>query len=118
MSWPERFVQDHKRQTDYAIHHACTQLASDPSAFEKFREMLTCARKRAPRLFEAPVSDWASPRCRRARQSVSIQRRAHSPSGRLGGYIIILAACGLVVGVPPYLQLQSPGISCFFVVCD
>jgi hypothetical protein len=57
MSWSERFVQDHKRQTDCAIHRACTQLASDPSAFEKFREMLTCARKRAPRLFEAPVSD-------------------------------------------------------------
>jgi hypothetical protein len=57
MSWSERYVQDHKRRTDCAIHRACTQLASDPSAFKKFQEMLTCARKRAPHLFEAPVSD-------------------------------------------------------------
>jgi hypothetical protein len=57
MSWSERYVQDHKRRTDCAIHRACAQLASDPPAFEKFQEMLTCARKRAPRLFEAPVSD-------------------------------------------------------------
>ncbi len=57
MSWSERYVQDHKRQTDCALHRACVQLASDPPAFKKFQEMLTCARKRAPRLFEAPVSD-------------------------------------------------------------
>jgi PcfJ-like protein len=57
MSWSERYVQDHKRQTDCAIHRACAQLASDPPAFEKFHEILTCARKRAPRLFEAPVSN-------------------------------------------------------------
>ena len=57
MSWSERYVQDHKRRTDCAIHRACAQLASDPPTFKKFHEMLTCARKRAPRLFEAPVSD-------------------------------------------------------------
>ncbi|NYF78556.1 PcfJ domain-containing protein [Granulicella arctica] len=57
MSWSERYVQDHRRQTDCAIHRACAQLVSDPSAFNKFQEMLTCARTRAPRLFEAPVSD-------------------------------------------------------------
>ena len=57
MSWSERYVQDHKRQTDCAIHRACAQLASDPPAFKKFQEMLTCARKRAQSLFEAPVSD-------------------------------------------------------------
>jgi hypothetical protein len=56
MTWSERFVQDHKRHTDRAIHRACAQLASDPPAFEKFQEMLICTRKRAPRLFEAPVS--------------------------------------------------------------
>jgi hypothetical protein len=55
MSWPERFVQDHKRQTDCAIHRACTQLASDPPVLKKFHELLSCARKRAARLFEAPV---------------------------------------------------------------
>jgi hypothetical protein len=57
MSWSERYVQDHKRRTDCAIHRACAQLASDPPTFKKFQEMLTCARKLAPRLFEAPVSD-------------------------------------------------------------
>ena len=57
MSWSERHVQDHKRRTDCAIHSVCAQLASDPSTFKKFYEMLDCARKRAPRLFEAPVSD-------------------------------------------------------------
>lgn len=54
MSWSERYVQDHKRRTDCAIHRACVQLASDPPAFKKFQEMLACARKGAPRLFEAP----------------------------------------------------------------
>ena len=61
MSWPERYVQDHKRRTDCAIHRAFTQLASDPSTFKKFQEILTCARKRAPRLFDAPVSDGRHP---------------------------------------------------------
>lgn len=61
MSWSERFVRDHKRQTDCAIHRACAQLASDPPVFEKFDEMLSCARKRAVRLFEAPVSDGRHP---------------------------------------------------------
>jgi hypothetical protein len=57
MSWSERYVQDHRRRTDCAIHRACAQLASDPPVFKKFQEMLTCAQERAPRLFEAPVSD-------------------------------------------------------------
>ena len=56
MSWPELSVQDHKRRTDRAIHRAFAQLDYDPLTFKKFQEMLTCARKRAPRLFEAPVS--------------------------------------------------------------
>jgi hypothetical protein len=57
MSWSEHYVQDHRRRTGCAIHRACAQLASNPFAFEKFQEMLHCARKQAPRLFEAPVSD-------------------------------------------------------------
>jgi hypothetical protein len=56
MSWSERYVQDHRRRTDCAIHDACSQLAADPSTFKKFQEMLTCARARAPRLFEAPAA--------------------------------------------------------------
>ena len=55
MSWSERLVQDQRRRTDCAIHHAYAQLAFDPPVLEKFHEMLHCARKRAVRLFEAPV---------------------------------------------------------------
>ena len=61
MSWSERYVQDHRAQTDRAIHRACTRLASDPLTFTKFREMLICARRRAPRLFEAPVVNQQHP---------------------------------------------------------
>ncbi len=57
MLWSERFVRDHKRQTDRAIHRAFAQLASDPSVLETFQELLCCVRKRAVRLFEAPVFD-------------------------------------------------------------
>jgi hypothetical protein len=61
MSWSERYVQDHKRRTDCAVHRACAQLASDPPTFETFQELLTCSRKRAPCLFEAPVFDGRHP---------------------------------------------------------
>jgi hypothetical protein len=57
MSWSERYVQDHKRRTDCAIHRACARLTADPSTFKTFQEMLYCAWERAPRLFEAPVSE-------------------------------------------------------------
>ncbi len=57
MSWSERYVQDHKLRTDCAIHRAYTELASDPPAFIKFQEILTCARERSSRLFEAPVCE-------------------------------------------------------------
>jgi hypothetical protein len=57
MSWSERCVQDRRRQTDCAIHRACASLAFDPTTFIKFQELLICARRRAPRLFEAPVTD-------------------------------------------------------------
>jgi len=57
MLWSERFVRDHKRQTDCAIHRASVQLALYPAVFEKFHEILCCARKRAARLFDAPVLD-------------------------------------------------------------
>jgi hypothetical protein len=57
MLWSERFVRDHKRHTDCAVHRASVQLASDRLVFEKFHELLSCVRKRAPRLFEAPVLD-------------------------------------------------------------
>jgi hypothetical protein len=57
MSWSERCVQDHRRQTDRAIHRVCGHLAFDPPTLTKFLELLICARRRAPRLFEAPVTD-------------------------------------------------------------
>jgi|SRR5579871_295421 len=55
MSWSERFVRDHRRRTDCAIHHAYAELSFDTSVLEKFCELLHCARKRAARLFEAPI---------------------------------------------------------------
>ena len=57
MSWSERYVQDNRKRTDRAIHRACNHLASDPPTFARFQELLTCSRTRAPRLFEAPVTD-------------------------------------------------------------
>lgn len=57
MSWSERRVQDHRRQTDRAIHRAFGPLACDPPTFAKFQELLICARTRAPRLFDSPVVD-------------------------------------------------------------
>jgi hypothetical protein len=53
----ERFVRNHKRQTDCALHRAYSRLASDPLVFEKFHALLHCARSRAPRLLEAPIVD-------------------------------------------------------------
>ncbi len=61
MSWSELSVQGHRRRTDCAIHRACAQLATDPSAFNTFQELLLCARQRAPRLFEAPVAGGRHP---------------------------------------------------------
>jgi hypothetical protein len=55
MLWSERSVRDHRRQTDCAIHNAYVELAADSPVSEKFHELLDCARKRAVRLFEAPV---------------------------------------------------------------
>lgn len=61
MSWPELSVRHHKQQTDCAISRAYLQLASDPPALEKFRELLNCTRQRANRLFEAPVQHGHHP---------------------------------------------------------
>lgn len=55
MSWSERYVRDHRAQTDRAIHCACESLASDSNIFKKFQELLIGARRAAPRLFESPV---------------------------------------------------------------
>jgi hypothetical protein len=55
MTWSERIVRGHRRRTDYAIHDAFVKLATDAAALETFEEILYCVRKRAPRLFDAPV---------------------------------------------------------------
>lgn len=57
MSSAECFVRHLKRQTDRAISAAFVRLAGDPSAQACFSELLHCARRRAPRLLEAPVLD-------------------------------------------------------------
>lgn len=55
MSWPERFVRHHKRQTDRAIRRAYARLATNTPAVAKFDELLHYTRNRAARLLEAPV---------------------------------------------------------------
>jgi hypothetical protein len=61
MSWSERSVRYHKRQTDCAIHCAYTRLATDALAVAKFNELLRCVRNRAARLLEAPVLNGHHP---------------------------------------------------------
>jgi hypothetical protein len=61
MSWSERSVRYHKQQTDYAIRGAYARLATDVAAAEGFNELLHCARKRAPRLLEAPAFNGHHP---------------------------------------------------------
>jgi hypothetical protein len=57
MSWSERSVRYHKRQTDCVIHQAYARLATDTPAVAKFDELLHYARNRAARLLDAPVLD-------------------------------------------------------------
>ncbi len=61
MSWSERSVRYHKRQTDCAISHAYARLAGDALAVAKFHELLHCVRNRAARLLEASVLDGHHP---------------------------------------------------------
>ena len=61
MSWSERSVRYHKRQTDCAIRHAYARLSNDAPVAEKFHELLHFARNRAARLLEAPVCDGHHP---------------------------------------------------------
>jgi len=53
----DRHGRHHKRQVDLAISGAYSRLAGDPHARSAFAELLTCARMRAPSIFQAPVID-------------------------------------------------------------
>lgn len=55
MSWSGLHVRNHKRETDCAIHSAYSRFAATPAILEAFHELVSCARKKAPRLFEAPI---------------------------------------------------------------
>ena len=61
MSWSERSVRYHKRQTDSAIRHAYARLATDAPGVAIFDELLHYARNRAARLLEAPVLNGHHP---------------------------------------------------------
>jgi hypothetical protein len=61
MSWSERSVRYHKRQTDCAIRHGYARLATDAPAVAKFHELLYYVRNRAARLLEAPVLNGQHP---------------------------------------------------------
>ena len=54
MTWSERSVRYHKRQTDCAIRRAYARLAPDAPAVARFGELLHFVRNRAGRLLEAP----------------------------------------------------------------
>jgi hypothetical protein len=61
MSWSERSVRYHKQQTDCAIHHAYSRLATNEPAAAIFHELLYHVRNRGPRLLEAPVFNGHHP---------------------------------------------------------
>jgi hypothetical protein len=61
MSWSERSVRYHKRQTDCVIRHTYAGLATDAPAVAKFHELLHYARNRAARLLDGPVLDGHHP---------------------------------------------------------
>ena len=61
MSWSERSVRYHKRQTDCALRHAYARFATDAPGVAIFDELLHYVRNRAPRLLEAPVVNGHHP---------------------------------------------------------
>ena len=61
MSPVERFVRHHHRQTDRAISAAFARLDADPRARAVFVELLDVARRRARRLFDAPLGGTRHP---------------------------------------------------------
>ncbi len=61
MSSAERFVRHHKQQTDRAISQAYARLAASPLASGTFHELVHGVRKRAPRLFDAPIVNLHHP---------------------------------------------------------
>ena len=61
MSWSERSVRYHKRQTDCAIRQAYARLATDEFAAAKFHELMHHVRNRAARLLEVPVLNGHHP---------------------------------------------------------
>jgi hypothetical protein len=61
VSWAERFVRHHHQQTDRAISAAFARLELDPRARAIFVELLGLARRRARRIFEAPVDGARHP---------------------------------------------------------
>ena len=61
MSWPERSVRHHKRQTDCAISSAYARFAEDSKGSALLEELLRCVRARATCLLEAPLRDGYHP---------------------------------------------------------
>src|SRR5579883_176625 len=58
MSWSERYVRNHKQQTDRAVGDAYARFAMDPTGAKMFDELLHCVRRRAPRLLRgSPVQN-------------------------------------------------------------
>ena len=111
MSSAERFVRLHKRQTDCVISQAYACLARDRRASSTFDELLRSARRRAPRLFDAPVVDGEHPG---VETLVNLSRFANAhvrgaadwPGTSAGWRRCVSSLAGHLVcrhGVPPFL---------------
>ena len=61
MSSSERFVRQHKRQSDRAISQAYARLATNPLGPATFVELFDCVRQRAPRLLDGPIINGRHP---------------------------------------------------------
>jgi len=117
MLWSERFVLDHKRQTNRAIHRAGTQLASDPSILEKLHELVACTRKRAKRLFEAPIVEGRHLGVEALVNLSRFQASHIRPGNDWPRHTLLVETCSFLIGASPRLRVCRTGLPCFSVVC-
>jgi hypothetical protein len=92
MSWSERSVRYHKRQTDCVIRHAYARLATDAPAVAKFHGLLHYARNRAAVCWTGQFSTGITPGSKRSsiyldsEARISGQRPSVRGPHRAGGW--------------------------------
>jgi hypothetical protein len=117
MSWSERSVRYHKRQTDCAIRHAYARLATDAPAVANFTNCCNTLGIERRVCWKRPFSTGITPASKRS--SIYLDpKRAYPASGRVVGDRIVLAAGGFVACAPPRLQVRGSGVSRLVVVFD